>query len=193
MRLFLPINKLINSFFSSEMEPIQASLPKSLNKASQAEQERIDEVLRRLENLFQREQAVAKAVVDCLYEVGSVRLIEQKVPFKTLQWPLKGIAYYTKPLFRRLAVGWVKKNAPWMITRWLFEQVKFNGDPLPFEDTSTPTIDVAPVPELLPVLPSVNPLLEQQSQEINALRSRVSWLTAAVVMLVALGCFNMLS
>jgi hypothetical protein len=80
-----------------------------------------------------------------------------------------------------------------MITRWLFEQVKFNGDPLPFEDTSTPTIDVAPVPEPLPALPSVNPLLEQQSEEINALRSRVSWLTAVVVVLVVLGCFNRLS
>ncbi|NJL47278.1 MAG: hypothetical protein HC929_07010 [Leptolyngbyaceae cyanobacterium SM2_5_2] len=191
MRLFSLI-KLANSLVSSQMEPVQTSLPKSLTKASRAEQERIEEVLLLLENLFQREDAVAKSVIDCLYEVGAVRLIDQRVPLKILQWPLKGFAYYSKPLFRRFAVRWVKRNAPWMITCWLFEQVKFEGEPLPFEADSSPAIDVALVQEPLPALPPVNPLLERQSQEINALRSRVSWLTGAVVILVVFGCLNLL-
>jgi hypothetical protein len=172
------------------MQNRQPYPPQPLSKASQMELERIEEVLRLLDNLFQREDAVAKSIIDCLYDVGSVRLIDQKVPIKILRWPLKSIAHYSRPIFRIFALRWLRKNCPWLITRWLFNQVTFNGAPLPIEANPAAVIDVAPVQDALP--PRMEPLLERQAAEINALRGRVGWLTAAVVVLMALGCLNML-
>ncbi len=178
------------------MQNLQTPSPAPLSKVSQAELERIEEVLLLLDNLFQREEAVAKSVIDCLYEVGSGRLIDQRVPLRALRWPIKTIARYSKPVFRIFALRWLKKNCPWLITRWLFEQVRFDGDPLPFEASAIPVIDVDPVQDDLPAQrvlpPTLDPLLERQASEINALRIRVSWLTRAVVILVVFGCLNLL-
>lgn len=161
-----------------------------LAKANQVELDRIEEVLRLLDNLLQREEATAKSIVDCLYDVGSVRLIDQRIPLRILRWPLKSIAQLSKPIFRIFALRWLKKNCPWLITRWLFSQVRFDGEPLPFELDQSPVIDVAPEQMALP--PSMDPLLEYQAAEINALRSRVSLLTTAVVVLIGLAGISML-
>lgn len=158
-----------------------------LASLSQAEMERVEEVMRRLETLFQREEATAKFILDCLYDVGSVRLIDQRVPIQSLRWPLKSIARLSKPVFRVFALRWFKRNCPWLITRWLFNLLRFDG-PLLIEIDENPAqvIDVAPQFEVLP--PHIEaPLLERQAAEINALRDKVSWLTAAVVVLLVLG------
>lgn len=83
-----------------------------LAKANQVELDRIEEVLRLLDNLLQREEATAKSIVDCLYDVGSVRLIDQRIPLRILRWPLKSIAQLSKPIFRIFALRWLKKTAP---------------------------------------------------------------------------------
>ncbi|MDB9524740.1 hypothetical protein PN498_01955 [Oscillatoria sp. CS-180] len=135
-----------------------------------------------LENLAEREQATVKAILDGLYEVGSVRLINQRVSVKVLRQPLKGIARFSKPVFRIFAWRWFKKNSAELITQWLFDQVKF-GDRTLLPDSSSPdaeAIDVVPVREALP------PLIEKQATEILALRSRVSFLTVTVVILALL-------
>lgn len=162
-----------------------------LASLSQAELERVEEVMRLLENLFQREEATTKSVLDCLYDVGSVRLIDQKVPIEMLRWPLKGIARLSKPVFRVFALRWFKRNCPWLITRWLFNLLRFGGPPLIQGKEATQVIDVAPTPPSLP--PRIEaPLLERQAAEINALRGKVGWLTAAVVVLVVWGGMNWL-
>lgn len=161
-----------------------------LTPTNQTELERIEEVLGLLDNLLRREEATAKLIVDCLYDVGHGRLIDQRVPLTLLRWPLKGIARLGKPIFRVFALRWLKRNCPWLITRWLFSQVKFDGDPLPFELDQAAAIDVAPEQPTLP--PGVEPLLEYQSAEINALRVRVGWLTTAVIVLVGLAALGML-
>ncbi len=172
------------------MQNLETYQPSPLSKASQAELERIEEVLALLDKLFQREEAVAKSIIDCLYDVGSVRLIEQRVSIELLRWPLKGIARVSKPLFRIFALRWARKNCPWLITRWLFNQVKFGGAPLPIGADMPAVIEVAPVSGALP--PPMAPLLERQAAEINALRGRVGWLTAMVVGLILLVGFGML-
>jgi hypothetical protein len=163
-----------------------------LASLSQAEMERVEEVMRRLETLFQREEATAKFILDCLYDVGSVRLIDQRVPIQALRWPLKSIARLSKPVFRVFALRWFKRNCPWLITRWLFNLLRFDG-PLLIEIDENPAqvIDVAPQIEAIP--PHIEaPLLERQAAEINALRGKVGWLTAAVVLLLVLGGMNWL-
>jgi hypothetical protein len=101
------------------------------SQVSQAELERIETVALLLDNLFHREEATARSILNCLYDVGSVRLIEQKVPLKALRWPLKGIARYSKPIFRLLALRWFKKNCPWMITDWLLVRLGWVASPHP--------------------------------------------------------------
>jgi hypothetical protein len=89
------------------------------------EQERIDDILLLLEHLFEREEATAKLILNFLYDVGSVNLINSKVPTRSFRGVLKWIARMSKPVFRLFALRWFKKNCPRLITEWLHSLVKF--------------------------------------------------------------------
>lgn len=86
---------------------------------------RMQDVRLLLENLFEREEATVKLVLDCLYDVGSVNLINNKVGARALKGPLKWIALTVKPTFRFVALRWFKKNCPDLIVNWLRSQVDF--------------------------------------------------------------------
>lgn len=154
---------------------------------AQVELQRMQDVLLLLDNLAKREEATVKDVLDCLYDVGSARLINQRINVKALRGPLKSIARFSKPVFRIFALRWFKKNCPRLITNWLYNQVTFDERAPIFHDGDDPhLIDVTPVRYELP------PIVEQQAKEINALRGRVSWLTVLLAMAVTAGCLNML-
>ncbi len=154
---------------------------------SQSDRQQMETVALLLDNLFQREEATARSILDCLYEVGAIRLIDQKVPVKVLRWPLKGVARYSKPVFRLFALRWFKKNCPWLITDWLFNYVKFGETP------GSATLDNSLVIDVTPIRPSLPPLVLQQAAEINALRGRVGWLTGVLVVMVTLAGLNWLN
>jgi hypothetical protein len=134
-----------------------------------------------LDNLSRREEATISAILDCLYDVGSARLINRRVNVKALRGPLKKIARLSKPVFRLFALRWFKKNCPHLITRWLFNQVRFEQVAMSLPEADDRLIDVTPLPRALP------PLVEQQAAEINALRLRVGWLTLALIILMVMG------
>ncbi|MGB3768733.1 MAG: hypothetical protein WA947_19420 [Phormidesmis sp.] len=95
----------------------------------QKEDERIRDVEMLLESLFLREEITVRLIVDCLYDVGSVNLVNQRVPSRPLNRLLKMIARHSKPVFRIFIVRWVKQNCPHMIANWLHSQVIFKpGD-----------------------------------------------------------------
>lgn len=94
-------------------------------KEKRIEEERIHDVLLILENLFQREEATVKLVLDCLYDVGSVNLINQKIRHRPVKRVAKLIARMTKPAFRFFALRWFQSNCPKLITEWLHSQVRF--------------------------------------------------------------------
>jgi hypothetical protein len=96
-----------------------------LIREKQLEEERLQDVELLLKNLFYREEATLKIIVDCLYDVGSANLINQRFHRRSLNRLMKWIARLTKPGFHFLAVRWVKKNAPKHITHWLHSQVRF--------------------------------------------------------------------
>ncbi|MEO1402148.1 MAG: hypothetical protein AAFV72_13015 [Cyanobacteria bacterium J06635_1] len=96
-----------------------------LIREKQIEEERIQDVQLLLENLFQREEATLKIIVDCLYDVGSTNLINQRFSCRPLNRLMKWIARFTKPGFHFFALRWSKKNAPKMIADWLHSQVSF--------------------------------------------------------------------
>lgn len=92
---------------------------------SRFELERIHDVSILLTSLIEREETTIKLIIDCLYDVGSVKLIDKKVRFRSLGAIAKSIARMSKPVLRIFAWRWVKKNCPQLITNWLHAKVKF--------------------------------------------------------------------
>ncbi|BAU67241.1 hypothetical protein STA3757_46520 [Stanieria sp. NIES-3757] len=99
---------------------IQKVSPEELKK-----QERMRDVLLLLEQLVEREEVTLKLIIDCLYDVGSINLVNKKFQNQPLNRFMKAIANMSKPLLRIFALRWVKKNLPVLVTNWLENQVSF--------------------------------------------------------------------
>ncbi|MBE9042173.1 hypothetical protein IQ235_15450, partial [Oscillatoriales cyanobacterium LEGE 11467] len=91
------------------------------------ETERMLEVQLRLTQLFDREEAAVKVILECLYDVGSVNFIEKKTRPKPVKQVLRPVARLSKPLFRFVGWRWFKANCPELIADWLYEQVLFEA------------------------------------------------------------------
>ena len=89
------------------------------------EEQKMHDVLLLLQNLSCREEASIKQIIDCLYDVGYVNLIDQKFRSRTLNRSLKLIARTSKPTFKVIAWQWYKRNCPKLIADWLRTQVAF--------------------------------------------------------------------
>ncbi|MEH2284286.1 MAG: hypothetical protein V7K90_23680 [Nostoc sp.] len=140
------------------------------------EAERMHDVLLLLQNLINSEEATVKLILDCLYDVGSVNLINQKLRLKPLNRVMKLIARMSKPVFRTLALNWFKKNCPQLITNWLHTQVSF-------ENAQKTPQQVAI--EVVQLEPYSIPQTENLSQEIKNLRSQVRWLAGISIIAIA--------
>ena len=138
------------------------------------EAERMHDVLLLLQNLINSEEATVKLILNCLYDVGSVNLINQKIRLKPLNRGMKLIARMSKPVFRTLAFNWFKKNCPQLITNWLLTQVSFKITQIPIE-----VAELQPYPI---------PQRENLSQEVKNLRSQVRLLAGiSIIAIAALG------
>ncbi|MGK7962273.1 hypothetical protein [Crocosphaera sp.] len=105
-----------------------ATVVKYFPKLSEAEKLEIEQkknVMLLVENLMEREEATLKMIIDCLYDLGSVNLINQKVGVRPLNRVMRLIARLSKPSFRAIAFYWVKRNTPELITDWLLKKVRF--------------------------------------------------------------------
>lgn len=89
------------------------------------EEQKMHDVLLLLEDLTYREEATIKLVIDSLYDVGYVNLINQKFRSRTLNKGLKLIARTSKPAVKVIAWQWYKRNCPKLIVDWLRTQVAF--------------------------------------------------------------------
>lgn len=147
-------------------------------KEQQAEAERMKEVTLLLANLFEREQATLKAVIGCLYDVGTVNLVNQRIRFRPLRPVARPLLRVSKPLLTTLSYRWVVQQCPQLITRWLQGKVKSSTARPPAKPKASPTT-VMPTAKV-----EVLPALEQQTVryqgEIRRLRSQVRWTTAAL-------------
>ncbi|MEH2169821.1 MAG: hypothetical protein V7K41_24860 [Nostoc sp.] len=140
------------------------------------EAERMHDVLLLLQNLINSEEATVKLILDCLYDVGSVNLINQKLRLKPLNRVMKLIARMSKPVFRTLALNWFKKNCPQLITNWLHTQVSFEKPQKAPEQVAI---------EVVKLEPYSIPQKESLSQEIKNLRYQVRWLAGISVIAIA--------
>lgn len=101
------------------------AVTETISKEERFQQERMRDVLLLVENLAAQEEATIKLIIDCLYDVGSINIINKKVPQPSANKLLKWIALFSKPLFKIIAWRWVKKNVPLKVTNWLARKVSF--------------------------------------------------------------------
>jgi hypothetical protein len=116
----------------------KSSKPVVVIHEQQRSQERMRDVEMLLESLFLREEVTLRLIVDCLYDVGSVNLVNQRVQARHLNRLMKLIARRTKPAFRFFMLRWSRKNCPHLITRWLHSQVKFSPSDVILPEVMSP-------------------------------------------------------
>ncbi len=144
------------------------------------EEQKMHDVLLLLENLSCREEASIKLIIDCLYDIGYVNLINQKFRSRTLNGSLKLIARASKPAVKVIAWKWYKGNCPKLIADWLRTQVAF--------EPATPVkqaaeIEVGLEPEAKYIHPT-SIQLQSQNSEVKYLRSQVRMLASIVAGLI---------
>ena len=91
----------------------------------QIEADRLRDIFILVTSLIEREQATIRLIIDCLYDIGYVNLIDRKVRLRSLNWGAKLIVKMSKPVIRLVAWRWFRQNCPQLITKWLYTQVKF--------------------------------------------------------------------
>ena len=87
------------------------------------EEELMQEILLLLDNLAQREAVTVTMILERLYDVAQVNLIDKKVNSRTLKGVAKLAAKMSKPAFTKLALGLFQKKAPKLIGDFLYETV----------------------------------------------------------------------
>jgi hypothetical protein len=113
----------VNKIISVTSQPITNL--SATSERSQIEAERIQEVLTLLTSLIAREEATIKLIIDCLYDIGYVNLINKKVRFRPLNSAAKFIGKRSKAVAKIFAWRWFMKNCPRLIAIWLYGKVKF--------------------------------------------------------------------
>ena len=89
----------------------------------QAEEKRLQDLFLLIETMFLREETTVKLILECLYDIGSVNLINKKVRKRPLNGIMKYIARLSKPVFRIVAWRWFMKNCPKLLVNWLHGKV----------------------------------------------------------------------
>jgi hypothetical protein len=105
---------------------VKSTPPAPLAKTSEEltqEEKRLQDMFLLLETMFLREETTVKLVLDCLYDIGSVNLINKKVRTRPLNGIAKYIARLSKPVFRIVAWRWFMKNCPKLLVDWLYKKV----------------------------------------------------------------------
>jgi len=167
----------------------------------------MQDVLLLLEHLSRSQETTIKLIIDCLYDVGSVKLINKKVQSAPLNRLSKSIASMSKPVFRVAAFYWFKRNCPQIITDWLRKKLSFEQKAKPLgkklaEEAPAPVVDLynserngaegngfQGTRRSLPA----SPVTYQTNQEIKRLRTQVRLLMGMLVgTVVVLGSTTLL-
>lgn len=136
------------------------------------EEERLRDILLLLDSLFRREETSTKLILNCLYDIGSVNLINHKFRSRPVNRLMKWIARLSKPAFRVVALRWMQQKCPELITRWMHSKVTFE------EPENTPE---AAIIEAETASPNTSEDLETCTREILRLRSQVRTLTVLLI------------
>ncbi len=167
-------------------EPTLTRSPKAQFQTKTLEQERMQDVLLILSNLFEREEATVKLVLACLYEVGAANLISKKIRSRLLKNVMSPTAKISKPLFMFVGIRWFQSQVPKLLADWLQSQVAFDpGEPELAEiDADSRSVNAGELPGAADVRAAM--VEEIRLREIQKLRGRVRLLAASLIALVAL-------
>lgn len=172
----------------------QAAKARQLAAEAQREAELMRDVQLLLAHMLRQENVTLKFILDCLYDVGSINLINQKVRSQPLNQLTKAIAVMSKPAFKVFALRWLYRNCPRLITNWLQRKVRFNTPGTQpavtvakvLEAQTEPATAIDPVPAVNEVL-AANPVLTRDhDRQIRQLQQQVRWLTGLLVGVVLL-------
>jgi hypothetical protein len=140
-----------------------------------AEEERMRDVLLLVTHLVNNQEVTLKLILDALYDVGSVNLINKRLQSRSLNTLGKAIARMSKPAFRVFALRWVQRNCPLLITNWLRSKVSFSNL-TEKQQQPVPTAVVSKVQ-----LDSPSNIELHNREEITRLRSEVRYLAGVSV------------
>jgi hypothetical protein len=116
----------------------KASKTVIVTREQQQAEERMRDVEVLLDSLFLREEVTLRLIADCLYDVGSVNLVNQRFQAKQLNRFMKVIARRSKPVFRYFMMRWSRQNCPRLIAKWLKSQVSFSPGGVILPEVLTP-------------------------------------------------------
>ncbi len=137
--------------------------PKTLEEY-QKEEQKLREILLLLEQLFKREEAAAKSIVGCLYDIATINLINKYCPLWGINATFKYISRFPRPVAQSLGVKlYLQPKCPKLITDWLYTLVEF-----PEKDSTLKQTEV------------VEDLVLPAQKEIKSLRGKVRVLTGAL-------------
>jgi hypothetical protein len=158
---------------TTKLAPSQPPSRLALSRQAQDAQmqaERMQDVVLLLERLAAHDATTVRLIMDCLYDVGSVHFVNQKVQNPWLNGLMRGTTKLSKPVFRLFAVKWFQKHCPQMIADWLYTVATMQA----------PTAKPETPPETIEVMQQ----LEVSQQQVRALQTRVRYLTGFAVGLV---------
>lgn len=139
-----------------------------------SEYQKLREILILLEQLFQREEAAAKAIIGCLYDIATINLINKYLPLWGINSTVKYLTRFPRPIAKSLGVKlYLQPKCPQLITDWLYTLVDFSEKQIPTLDTKVMTN------ELLP-------MLNNSKLEIKSLQKKVKILAGSLVITIAM-------
>ena len=112
-----------------EIKPISAE---ELKK-----QERMRDVTLLLQQIVEREEVALKLIIDSLIDVGSINYANNKLHNPPLNKIMKVLVGYIKPVAIKVALYWLKRNLPNLLTAWLEGKVSFESIPINEEEALT--------------------------------------------------------
>jgi hypothetical protein len=152
----------------NQIQPIKTEEEKN------REEENLREILILLEQLFQREEATAKKIIECLYDIATVNWINKNIRSSWFNSCLKYLVRFPKPLAKILGLRlYLQPKCPKLITDWLYSLVEFKEE----EAISIEGREVEN--ELLPEV-------KKSRQEIKLLRQQIRLLTGSLVTIIVL-------
>jgi len=103
----------------------EAPKVQKLLEEERLKEKRMQDVLLLLQNLVEREKATIMLIIDCLYDVATINLANQKVPQRRLNGFTKWFAMKIKSVAKAGAWWWFKGNVPQLVADWLRSKVSF--------------------------------------------------------------------
>lgn len=120
---------------------------KSVAAEEKKKQERMRDVTLLLQQLVEREETSLKLIIDCLIDVGSINYANHKLHNPSLNKMMKVLVGYIKPVARMVALRWLKKNLPNLLTTWLEGKVSFESKSMRTEEAIIEDSETIPITE----------------------------------------------